>query len=185
MIPTRCGQTLSTTIFLSILSLNSSRLSKRAIRTPLSGLENKDTTGPITTVVYSSSVETFLPSWRSKGTIEAANVEAPPRSRAETSAGRTRCVANSGGSEFADSFSILVIHWTGVGFSRSDGEEKDQPRTVSCSISQNRYSEGNYPDLGIYLRVDCVKKTRFLLPIPPICRRRGRFGQSSGYEDPG
>ena len=147
---TKCGQILSTTIFLSILSLNSSRLSKRAIRTPLSGLENKDTTGPITTATHSSSVGTFLPSWRSKGTIEAADVEAPPRSRAEASAGMTRCTANSGGSEFADSFSILVIHKTGVGFSNSVSEELDQPRTVSCSISQNRHSERNHPNLDIY-----------------------------------
>lgn len=175
MTPTRCGQTLSTTILLSILSLNSSRLSKRAIRTPLSGLENKDTTGPTTAATYSSSVGTFLPSWRSKGTIEAADVEAPPRSRAETSAGRTRCVANSGGSEFADSFSILVIHETEVGLSSSAGEEADQPRTVSCSISQNRYSERNHPDFGILLRVDCTKRIRTLLPIPPTCRRRGKF----------
>ena len=175
MILTRCGQTLSTTVFLSILSLNSSRLSRRAIRTPLSGLANKDTTGPITTVTYSSSVGTFLPNWRSKGTIEAADAEAPPRSRAETSAGRTQCVANSGGSEFADSFNILVMHETGVGFSRSASEEPDRLRTVSCSISQNRYSERNYPSLDIYLRVDCARKIRTLLPIPLTYRRRGRF----------
>lgn len=166
---------MSTTTFLSILSLNSSRLSKSAIRTPLSGLANKDTTGPITTVTYSSSVGTFLPNWRSKGTIEAANVEAPPRSRAETSAGRTRCVANSGGSEFADSFNILVIHKTGVGLSRSAGEKPDQPRTVSCWISQNRYSERNHPNFGICSRVDCARKNRTLLPMILTCQCRGMF----------
>ena len=173
--PTRCGQTLSTTIFLSILSLKSSRLSKRAIRTPLSGLVNKDTTGPMTAATYSSSVGAFLPNWRSKGTIEAADAEAPPRSRAETSAGRTRCTASSGGSEFADSFTILAIHETGVGSSRSAREEQGQRRTVSCSISQNRCSEGNYPNLGICSPVDCARKIQTLPPISLTCQCREKF----------
>jgi hypothetical protein len=46
-----------------------------------------------------------LPSCRTRGRIVAA--DAPPNSSAETSEGRTRCEANSGGKEEADSVSVL------------------------------------------------------------------------------
>ena len=59
-----------------------------------------------------------------------ADVEAPPRSRPDTSVGRTRYAANREGSTFADSYNILITHEIGVGFSRPAGREPNSPRTV-------------------------------------------------------
>jgi hypothetical protein len=122
------------------LSLNSSRLSNSAIRTPLSELANNDTTGPITAVEY-SSLETFLPNNNNKGRIDAADVEAPPCSRAETREGSTRYVANSGGNEFADSFMVLRNEKTGVGFSSAVSELSQNLLTVRMMPSQIHSSD--------------------------------------------
>ena len=53
---------------------------------------------------YSSAVA-LAPNCRTRGKMLAA--EAPPYSSADTSEGKTRCDANSGGNEEADSLSVL------------------------------------------------------------------------------
>lgn len=60
--------------------------------------------GARTTFVYSSGV-VLAPNCRTRGNMAAA--EAPPNSNAERREGRTRCVANSGGNDVADSLRFL------------------------------------------------------------------------------
>ena len=60
--------------------------------------------GARTTFVYSSE-DVLVPNCRTRGNMAAA--EAPPNSSAERREGRTRCVANSGGKDVADSLRFL------------------------------------------------------------------------------
>lgn len=89
---------------MSSLSIYSGRCSSKAIRVPRSGLAYNLIMGARTTFVYSSE-DVLVPNCRTRGNMAAA--EAPPNSSAERREGRTRCVANSGGKDVADSLRFL------------------------------------------------------------------------------